>query len=352
MKSATVVIPHAITTKWTQIAVASLKAFKNDHDFDIVVVDNSPGNPSINGITKTSLGEEIEVRENKYFPSHSCALDYVLTDCETPYLFTTESDAQALKDNWLDRFFVNMKDDSVAMAGWFWPGADRFYMNASATLYNVKILKRIQAQIQANENYMICYGTGLKKRMDLSKHGDFPRWILSKYHGPFSEVRGFQEIWSFRDDKWYQEPGAWCYYRLQIEYECVKMPGELFYNANPHVADGTWYIDAPNNFWMDSKAPGYKDFVKKQAYYAHHWAGTVSHNWERMPVMMEWERRALPWWVAREDRIWREVVPESIRKTTLAMGLVKTGQEEMDYVLNHPNFKGIDHSKINYGGDW
>jgi len=363
MKSATVVIPHALTTKFTQIAVASLKEFSNDHDFDIVVVDNSPGNPSIRGISETSLGEGVKVLENKYYPIHACALDFVLADCETPYFFATESDAQALKDHWLDRYFEQMRDEHVAMVGWYWIGADkdRDYIAPCATLYNTKILKRIQAQIHLNDNNIICYGTGLKRRYDLAAQHEFEAVVKNRYHGPFSEQRGFQEIWSFRDGKFYQEPGAWCYYRCQIEYECVKVYGVGLYNENPHVADGTWYLDTPieegdNKFWIydptEKKSQDYKDFVKKEAYYVHHWGGTVSHNWERFPLIMEWERRALPWWVDREDRIWREVVPESVRRKTLEMGLVKTGEEEREFILNHPHYKGVDKSLINYGGQW
>jgi len=182
---------------------------------------------------------------------------------------------------------------------------------------------------------MICYGTDLKKRMDLSKHHDFEKWIKSPFHGPFSETRGFQEIWSFADYKWYQEPGAYPYYRSKIEYECVEMPGTLIYLKDPHVADGTWLHDNPGE-------PTPKD----NAYWVHHWAGTVSHNWQWMKVTQKWQRNAYPYWIDREDRIWREVVPASARNWVLQNLDVKTGDEEKEFILGHPNFGGIKEEEI------
>ena len=61
MPEATVIIPHAFTTRWTQIAVASLLQHRNDADFSIIVVDNSSHHDSIKGITETDLGKHCRV---------------------------------------------------------------------------------------------------------------------------------------------------------------------------------------------------------------------------------------------------------------------------------------------------
>jgi hypothetical protein len=298
-----------------------------------MVVNNSPvGDNSLKGLTETGLSENIIIKENEYFQTraHAGALDYALTiidEDEYAYLFSAETDCQALKDGWLDWFMSYIKDEYCAMVGWYWPGGDREYIHTGGCLYNTKILKRLKKQIEENDNYMMCYGKNLKRRMYLTEKDDgspgshYRKCMESPFHGPFTEQRGFQEIWSFRDEKFYQEPGAWPYYRCQTEYECVKLPGVLVWNENPHIAAGTWYGDSVENAW-----------------WVHYWAGTVSHNWEIMKVRERWQRNALPYWIDREDRIWREAVPESVRNKTLEMGLCRTGEDEKSFILSHPNF--------------
>ncbi len=348
MSKTIVVVPHARTVKWLQIVVASLKQFKNDAKYDIMVVDNSPPHDlsSIKAITETRLGENVIIEDNKYSQTraHAGALDYALTIIdpkEYPYFFSAETDCRALRDGWLDWFHSFIQDEYTAMAGWYWPGGDREYIHTGGCLYNTNILLRIKKQIEKNDNYMICYGTDLKRRMFL---GDMPEkftaaaaavgkhyraTLESPYHGPFTEQRGFQEIWSKRDHKYYQEPGAWPYYRCQTEYECVKVPGVLIYHENPHVAEGTWYGS-----------------LSEKAWWVHYWAGTVSHNWESMRIVERWQRLAIPYWIDREDRVWREAVPEDVRKQTLDMGMCRTGEDEKNYILNHPNYKDVKPEEV------
>jgi len=114
-----------------------------------LVVDNTPaGFPSgLEALTETSLGEGVRIEDNKYYRSHSCALDYGLALIETPFLFAAETDCQALKDHWLDRFLAQMKDEWVAMAGWYWGGSDREYIHCGGCLYSTKIMNRFKRQI-------------------------------------------------------------------------------------------------------------------------------------------------------------------------------------------------------------
>ena len=332
----TVVIPHCLTVKWTQICIASMEEFKNDVPYDILIIDNSPKHmrSGLEGITKTCLGEGVRIEDNKYsVRGHAGALDYGLSIIDTPYLFASETDCQALRDHFLDRFVDKMKDKYVAMAGWYWPGFDREYIHCGGCLYSTDIVNKIKELLKFNTNYMICYGTDLKKRKMLDQ--TIINEIHDPLHGPFSELRGFQEIWSFRDIKWYQEPGAWLYYRCRSEYECVEMPGLLTYHENPHVGSGTWFIDNQTDSEEDS-------------FFVHHWGGTVSHAWETRKVIMDWERKALPYWIEREDRIWRKVVPAAARNKVLQMGLVKSGDEEIDFILNHPNVKDVKQEEIIY----
>lgn len=336
MEKILVCIPHTRTTKWIQIIISSLKKFKNEHQFDIMVVNNGlPSDRSLLGLTETGLSENVRIEDNKYIEtrSHAGALDFALSiidEKEYPYFFSAETDCRALKNSWLDWFRSHMIDQYVSQAGWYWPGGDREYIHTGGCLYSTKILKRLKKQIKENDNYVMCYGTDLKRRMYLTEEEDgspgshYRKCMKSQYHGPFTEQRGFQEIWSKRSEKFYQEPGAWPYYRCQVEYECVKLPGVLLWKETGpsiKVAEGTWYGLSVDDAW-----------------WVHYWAGTVSHNWEIMKVRERWQRLALPYWIDREDQIWKDVVPESVRKKTLDMNLCKTGEDEKQFILNHPNF--------------
>jgi hypothetical protein len=181
---------------------------------------------------------------------------------------------------------------------------------------------KVRDEVLADKRKTYAYGNFMRRRHTLepriSEMIDRGQW------GPFSETRGFHNI-VIRDDKFWQEPCAWLYYRLDHEYECVALQGVFTEEEHKgiHIASGTYY------------GPG----LGGKIYLIHHWGGTVSHNWEKQKVVAPWEITALPWWIEREDRLWREVVPEWLRKKTLDEGLVKTGDEEMEFILNHPNVK-------------
>lgn len=330
MKDVTVAIPHAYTTKWLQIVITSLKAFNNDHNFDILVLNNTPENDSIKGITETGLAENVRIEVPPPGSRvHARALDYAIDIVDTPYLFATETDCRAMKNNWIDGYFKYLRDEYVAMVGWFWdiPQSDRLYINSSATLYSMKILKRLKKEIFENDQRMICYGTGLTKRYMMTDY--LQDLFNNKDWGPFSEQRGYQEVFHHRDDKFWQEPGAWLYFRAQCEYECVKIPGVFVTQENPHVASATYYG------------------TKEDPYYIHYWGGTSSHNWEKHAVISRWELCALDWWIQREDKLWKEVVDEGVRSKTLEMGLVRTGEEERKFILTHPHVKpNLEKEKI------
>jgi len=321
LKDLTIVIPHAFTTKWLQIVIASLKSFKNNYSFDILVMDNSPdGNRSIEGITRTRLGNGVKViKPHPDLRWHAGALDAAIDIIETPFYFATETDCRALQDYWLDRYFENMTDRWTAMVGWFWevPGeaADRLYINSSATLYRTEILRKLKAETLRNDNFMICYGTDLRRRMKMPDRL-IGYWRRGNW-GPFQEVRGYQEVFHHRDDKWYHEPGCWLYFRAQCEYECVRIPGKWEIDPETKAAAATWYG------------------VEPDYYYVHYWGGTVSHNWEKHLVVVPWEIRALPFWIERENRIWKEIVDKDVREKTLQMGLVMSEEEEREYIFKN-----------------
>ena len=320
----TIVIPYAYTVKWLQILLSSLKQYHDDR-VELWIMNNTPGEENslawMDGFTIS--GKPVKVIKTPHPRDwHAGCVDYALPMIETPYFMMMETDCNVCSPDWLDHFLNPMlKDDLVAMAGWFWPSGDRDYIGPGATIYNTKIVKAIREEVIRNRAITFCYGDHLKRRHTLEPRLADDKWLW----GPFSETRGFHDRVR-RDDKWWQEPCAWLYYRCVSQYECVNLPGiftqEVYEKMN--IASGTFY-GAPDDI-----------------YFVHHWGGTVSHNWEKQKVSAPWEHIALPWWIAREDRLWNEIVPEDLRKKTLELGLVKTGQEEMDFILNHPNVIGVE----------
>ena len=316
----TICIPYCLTVKWLEILLTSLLENTYEGSCNIVVMDNTPYNDHAREVV-AFYGPRVSVTKTPHPQDwHAGCMDYALPMITTPYFMMMESDCNICRPDWLDNFLNAMKDDYVAMAGWFWPSGDREYIGPGATIYNTKIVQEINKEVQRNKKTTFCYGDDLKRRHTLEPRMADAKWLW----GPFSETRGFHDIVK-RDDKWWQEPCAWLYYRCVSEYECVRLPG-LFVTEHYQgidIAKGTFY-GAPNN----------------DIYLVHHWGGSVSHNWEKQKVSAPWEHIALPWWIKREDDLWRDIVPEEIRRRTLDLGFCKTGDEEAYFILNHPNVRG------------
>jgi len=325
-KYATVVIPAAYTPRWLQICVSSFAKYKNEKDFNILVMNNSPDFPMIEAISQTELighVDHIAITPYAQDRGHGLSLDYAIELVNTPFFFATETDGRPLRDGWLDWFAAFMKDDEVAMAGWLWeqaPDIDdgRKYISPGGTLYNTKILKLLKRECQRNKSHTICYGANNLRRHEIE--GIYHELLDRGSFGPFTDCRGFHNLYpinkQWKEDWWWHEPGSWCYFRALCQWECVKVPGAMVYHENPHVADYTYYGD------------------KENPWFYHQWAGTVSHNFDKHLVGTPWEIECIEWWLRREYRIWEEVVPENVRQVSIEKGLVKNFDDELAYALS------------------
>lgn len=332
MKQATVVIPHAFTSRWSAIAVASLKQHKNKADFDIIVVDCSPGHPSIKTITETRLGEGVKIVDPPApnIAGHQVALDHAIDMVETPWFVAWETDVQVVRDGWLDWMLSFIKDDYVVMAGWYWAGDfadDRHYISPAGALYRTSTLKMLKEECLRNKDLAVCYGRNMSKRIDIMK--EYPhtggKLIPAGIWGPFLEARGFGNVYpySHQKDHWVPEPGNWVYNRCVMQWECIHLPGRFVDNDEmPNAVN----LGVPYKY-TDVGPEG------EEAYYRHYWAGTVSHNFDKHKIP-SWDAEKLPWWLTREHRIWKEIVPEDVRKMTIEKGLVRTYEEELAYGLS------------------
>ena len=332
-KQVTVVIPFSHTPIWGQIVISSLKESSDFKNLDVILMNNSPHRFGIEAIQETTLGENIKIHvpEASSQRSHAGALDRGITMVQTPFMFTLESDCRIVRDGWLDWYLSYAKDDYVAMVGWYWSIGDdvddgRHYINSSATLYNSRILKMLYQECISNSDLVISYGTNYELRRPLQD------WIIEaikrKNWGPFSECRGFQNLYPVRQrpERWWHEPGNWLHYRASCQWECVKLPGKMIENTEPH--------SPPHKF-------NYYGESEESAYLFHYWAGTVSHNYEKHLVIVPWEADCQEWWLKREYKLWEETVPEFIRKASLEKKLVRSFDEELAYAKSRTHILNV-----------
>jgi hypothetical protein len=323
-KIGTVVIPHAFSPRWIQICVASLKTHKNEADFDILVVNNSVGHPSIKALTETRLGEGVKVIEPRdpNIAGHQVALDMAIDLVETPWFIAFESDVQVMRDHWFDWMLSFEKDPYVAIIGWYWSiGIDdwRHYISPAGALYRTSILKNLKAECLSNKDLAVCYGRNMSRRIDLAvEYKDTAgKMIPMGEWGPFLECRGFGNVYPFERDHWVPEPGNWISNRVEMQWEVIRLPGAMVEDAEANS------VGLPHRYT-------YVGPSESEAYFYHHWAGTVSKNFVKHGIT-ENEFMKVPWWLKREYRIWNETVPEDVRKLTMEKGLVFTFEEELAY---------------------
>lgn len=322
-KFATVVIPFAYTQRWGQISLASLKKFKNERDFDILVMNNSPHVDAIKALTDTSLGDGVKfhIPEKHRQRWHAGSLDRAISMIDTPYMFTMETDCTVNRDGWLDWYASLLPDKYAAMAGYFWKDPSlrtddgRHYINSSGTIYRTEVLLRLLDECTSNKDEVISYGMNCEKRME---HDVTMTMIREGELGPFSDSRGFFQVDAPapRPDKWWHEPGSWLYCRCKNQYECIKVAGGLVKNPQgmqPEVNHSYCGHDANNPFLV------------------HYFGGTVSHNYEKHLVTTPWEVMASKWWLRREMDMWEAWVPQDVREYSIKNGLVRSIEEDLEY---------------------
>jgi len=330
MTKATVVIPHAWTSRWIQICIASLKKFNNEAKFDIIVVDNSMPDDSIKGISETSLGEGVRIIPPKTpgRGGHQLALDHAIDLVETPWFVAFEPDVQVLRDGWLDWLLSFIKDDYVVMAGWYWSVGNvddnRHYISPAGALYRTSILKILKQECLSNPDLLVCYGRDMSLRIDLTKEYAHTagKYIPEGDWGPFGECRGFGNVYPIAEkNQWTPEPGNWIYNRCAMQWECIHVPGSLV-NSPPEVQA----VGLPHTHTYVGPSDA-------EAYYYHYWAGSVSHNFQKHQIP-PWDMAKIPFWLNREYRIWEEIVPEDVKAKTLDNRWVMTYDEEFKLAMS------------------
>lgn len=317
-----VAMAHGHAAKWLQVAINSLKSTKNETPFDIYVAATWPNHESLKAITETDLGDGVNIITcQRRLHSHATGLDEILdviAEKDYTHMFCMETDCRAVKDGWLDWYTSFVEDPSHGMAGFFWHEGDRHYnINPSGTIYRKDMLLKYHQEVRENKENMFWHPRG-------NKHGNDGGMdpTIKDVAGVFSETRGIkhpnhdqldQILRGVPQAAWY-EPGAYCYYRMLGEYGGVSVPVDHIYcTYGNHTAPEATYYGG-----------------KGDPYFIHYWGGTRAWDHLKHPVTDGFVKGCSPYWLDREDTIWRQFVPEKYHATVKAI-YDKLGLEGMGY---------------------
>ena len=304
-KKVAIGMTHGHAPKWLQISMNSLKSVKNDIESDIFVATSWPGHASIKAITENDLGNNVTIIPCTIrIHSHATGLDQILdhiADKGYEWLLAMETDCRVCKDGWLDWFTSFMINETVGIAGFFWEeGNNHYNINPSFTIYNVKMLLKYHKEVRENKENTFYHPRGNRDGNEQGMDSS-----IKDVAGIFSETRGIKNPTPTQRDMilrgvpqaaWF-EPGAYLYYRHLGEFGGTSIPCDHIYmKYGRHTApEGTYYGGKADPFAI------------------HYWGGTRCYDFLKHPVDDQFVKECAPYWMKREDRIWKENVPEKYR---------------------------------------
>ena len=333
-----VAIPHSHTWFWTQTCISSLARnppLVEGYDVEIMIIDNSPWSPAIQGIKNTSIVEHYQhgmdvtiITNHKSNKFHASALDCIVEDYDFDYLMTLETDVLALRPTWLQWFVDQMRPTDFAVGMWH----HEKFVNPSCTLYRGEVLRNMDRWCH-NDNVdqygapqdELRWGTmfALTQRItERQPERDYQGWYddnVSWIAGPFAEKRGWPEGTVLKEQPSGQLKGpGW--------YE----PGQQLYHWA--IQEGYTYTICPtlttevNNVPVQTLYGAYMPNPQRQleavemfgnAETAHLWGGTRALDIIKHQVTCQFVAANTPIWLAREARFWRDVVPSDVQAQTL-----------------------------------
>lgn len=334
MKDIVVAIPHSHSWFWVQSCLASLQRNPpraDGYNVKIVVVDNSPWSPSIQGVTQTSIGDGAWVVQNtKSNKFHASALDCVV-DLHTQgfphdFLVALETDVLALRPDWLQWFVDQMKDTDFAVGAWH----HEQFINPSCTLYRSSVLREMAEWCKRREvQNELRWGPNFSKSQpitDRSPEKDYVDWYddnIGWIAGPFSEKRGWPEGTVLRKQPsgqskgpgWY-EPGQQLYHwAVERGYTAAICPTQTMARNIPlQTLYGKYDFPGVDNRQMEAA-----ELFSCGAKTAHMWGGTRALDIIKHPVHDPAVVDNTPFWLAREARFWLDVVPPGVRARTIEL---------------------------------
>lgn len=303
-----ITVAHHHTWLWTGSFLETLRQFPPPvipgFETRIVVVNNSPGNPSIRVVTDTELGAGVEVIENtRPYLTHGTALDSVVEKYQPDYLFTLETDVLLSRKGWFEEFFARLEAEDAFVAGaWH----HESFINPSAALYRGGKLLTMRAWCLAQTPTM-------RWGERFAQTTEFDNWAeMASQSGPFNCRLGWPEGTTI-----FPAPSG------QMKGPGHYEPGQALFHFG--MASGGKNAQIETTTVHDRGIPvGTYYGPREWPWMVHHWGGSRSfgllefaddHPANADPT----NRDNREFWLRREAEIWLRTVPEKAREQTLAL---------------------------------
>jgi hypothetical protein len=285
-----VLIPHFKTFRWTATCIWHFKQFGMPVPSEIILVDNSPGHPSIKAITETELCDGIRLLDgDPEFSSHGNALDIAAREADGTHFFTAETDSFPTRHGYFDEY-VKAVGDGYDLIGPEIPQSSGRYVHPAGALLSRKVYEAALAWQERMREWFFCPGGAVMMRYSdrpyhVVAHASelpdrvLPHSALETEISRWAKVGPYQEMRTFNEDTFENygqrtgaetvfDPGRGLHY-LKIGYEAGQW---LAYFAEAH---GFKVMRAPTRMeWMDGRegqqAAGSTVFDS----FRHVWAGT------------------------------------------------------------------------------
>jgi len=298
------------TWLWPQTCLTQLKKFNPGvEDCQIIVVDNAwDWSPAARGLGLFDVTVVNNQRQSKW---HGTALDYIIDTFDADYLFTMESDVMVLRDGWLKWYLdkiqgVSEEGEAACYAVGHWHG--EAFINPSATLYDMNVLKQAQAAFRANKDPMMYWGEDFQKSESIIPHYD----KFLEDVGAFSEKRGFppgtkmkcgNPTGQLRGPGWYEPAQQLHHWAVENGYGFIVANTIHEIDSERQIPIGTFYTDS----------------TIEEANTVHLWGGTRALDILKHPVSDPTVLNNFEYWLEREARYWKMVVDPKIQAETIEL---------------------------------
>ena len=306
-----IAVPVAHTFLFQDICLSQLTKFDPGiANIKVVVVTNShQWSDSYKNAVDLSMQDDlpfpIEVIQNDRASTwHGTALDCAVEHFDAEYLFTMEPDVLILSDDWLTWFIRKMESttDCFSVGHWHAEG----FINPSATLYRMDLLKEALLEFRANKDPMMYWGPNFERQENIIAHYD--RFLDDV--GPFSEKRGWppgtrlkgpSPTGQMRGPGWYEPAQQLHHWAVEKGFSYAPVPCRHDVDPERQIPVGTFYGEDP-------------DF-----YCVHVWGGTRSLDILKHPVSDPTVSNNAEFWLRREAALWKKVVPPERQEVTLRL---------------------------------
>lgn len=308
-----VVIALPIAHTWLLQDACLSQLTKFDPGFSnikLVVVTNSHDwCPSYENVVDWSMRDDLPfpievIKNDRNAAWHGTALDCVIEHYDADYFFAMEPDVLILSDDWLTWFLRKMESEPNCFSVGHWHGEG--FINPSATLYRMDLLKEAFREFRSNKDPNMYWGPNFERSENIIAH--YERFLDDV--GPFSEKRGWPPgtqlkgptpTGQLRGPGWYEPAQQLHHWAVEKGFSYVSVPCRHDIDPTRMIPVGTFYGEDP-------------DF-----YCVHIWGGTRCLDILKHPVSDPTVSNNAEFWLRREAALWKQVVQTDRQEATLQL---------------------------------